>query len=161
MSGAERRLVVEHWLLSATADRVQARQEWKTDGVALLRCGGIFGAVRITAAAVSISEPQESSAYLLQALLGGPVLVDQTTLRYYLLVGSTTGLREQCEQGRDDAEFKGSGHYLGVPALGATTPARRSYWCLESGCVGDLVVAKVSQLVTTGRYRLAGRQFYG
>ncbi|GAB3010921.1 hypothetical protein GCM10023080_091920 [Streptomyces pseudoechinosporeus] len=49
---AERELAVGHWLLSAAPDMRQARQEWARSGVALLRCGGIFTAVRIRAALV-------------------------------------------------------------------------------------------------------------
>ncbi|MER7841648.1 hypothetical protein ABTY98_38630 [Streptomyces sp. NPDC096040] len=161
MSGAERRLAVEHWLLMATEDRDRARREWKTDGVALLRCGGIFGVVRISAALVHAAAgtdvPQDVDAYLYRALLGGPVFADLTTLRYYVLVGHTTGLREEWEQARDDAEFMGRGHFLGVPALNATSPERRHYWCVEMDSAGELAASDaVSQLVQTGRYRLAG-----
>ncbi|WP_369225917.1 hypothetical protein AB5J52_34010 [Streptomyces sp. R39] len=167
MTGAERRLAVEHWLLTATEDRARARREWKTDGVALLRCGGVFGVVRINAAlvhaAAGTSAPQDVDAYLLQALLGGPVFADLTTLRYYVLVGNTTGLREEWEQAWDDAECMGRGHYLGVPALDATSPDRRHYWCVEMDSIGELAsVDAVSQLVAAGRYRLAAdRQPYG
>jgi hypothetical protein len=47
-SEAERDLAVEHWLLSVTADTDRARAEWKEAGVALLRCGMLFGAVRLS-----------------------------------------------------------------------------------------------------------------
>ncbi|GHD95936.1 hypothetical protein GCM10010508_62690 [Streptomyces naganishii JCM 4654] len=89
MSGAERRLAVEHWLLMATENRGRARLEW--------------------------------------------------------------------EQARDDAEFLGRGRLLGVPALDATSPDRRSYWCVEMNSAGDLAAADtVAQLVQMGRYRLPG-----
>ncbi|WP_053709111.1 hypothetical protein [Streptomyces sp. NRRL B-3648] len=159
MSGAERRLAVEHWLLIATEDRDRARKEWKTDGVALLRCGGIFGVIRISAtvvhAAAGTEDPQGVAAYLLRALLGGPVFADGMGVSYYVLVGNTIGLREEWEQAQDDAEFMGRGHYLGVPAVDATSPRPRSFWCVEMGSAGELASADaVSQLVATGRHRL-------
>ncbi|MEU7425656.1 hypothetical protein [Streptomyces sp. NPDC040750] len=161
MSGAERRLAVEHWLLMVTEDRDRGRRERKTDGVALLCCGGIVGVVRISAALVQATAgtdiPQDVDAYLYRALPGGPVFAGLTTLRYYVLVRNITGLREEWEQARDDAAFMGRGHFLGVPALDATSPDHRHYWCVEMDGAADLAASDVvSQLVQTGRYRLAG-----
>ncbi|WP_181803112.1 hypothetical protein [Streptomyces shenzhenensis] len=158
---AERRLAVEHWLLSAAEDRARARQEWSTDGIALLRCGGVFGVVQISAAIVHAAAGSEDPAtvqrYLAGALLGGPVFTDQEILRYYAMVGSGTGRRPEWERGRDDAEFMGSGYYVGVPAVDATSPPARRYWCVEMDGAGDLVPADaVSQLVHAGRFKLAG-----
>ncbi|KOX03643.1 hypothetical protein ADL04_10635 [Streptomyces sp. NRRL B-3648] len=153
-------MAVEHWLLSATHDRARARQEWRTDGYALLRCGGILSAVRIGAAVVHAAagcdEPLAVSRYLARALLG-PAFVDRESLRYYVLVGSSTGRRTAWNRLGAGAEFMGAGHYLGVPAVTVTSPTARIAWCVEIGSPGDLAPADaVSQLVLTGRYRLAG-----
>ncbi|MFF9091413.1 hypothetical protein ACF1BE_34670 [Streptomyces sp. NPDC014991] len=51
----------------------------------------------------------------------------------------------------------GRGHFLGVPALDATSPDHGHYWCVEMDSAADLAASDaVSQLVHTGRYRLAG-----
>ncbi|MFE9312852.1 hypothetical protein ACFYM5_35375 [Streptomyces sp. NPDC006706] len=160
VSGAERRLAVEHWLLSVAEDIHRARQDWRTEGVALLRCGGVFGVVRISETIVRAAAGSEDTAtvdrYLARALLGGPVFMDQENLRYYVLVGTSTGRRPEWERARDDAEFMGSGHYLGVPALDATSPEARMYWCVPMDGPANLASAPaVSQLVGNGRLRLA------
>ncbi|MFB6961309.1 hypothetical protein ACFCYB_30975 [Streptomyces sp. NPDC056309] len=78
--------------------------------------------------------------------------MDQENQRYYVLVGATTGLREEWERARDDAEFLGRGHYLGVPAVTITSPDRRCYWCVEMDGAGDLAAPDaVAQLVQLGR----------
>ncbi|MEU7407922.1 hypothetical protein AB0B40_01095 [Streptomyces sp. NPDC042638] len=144
MSGAERRLAVEHWLLSAAEGRVRARQEWRTDGVALLRCGGVFSVVQISAtvvhAAVCSEEPQAVNDYLARALLS-PAFVDRELLRYYILVGSSAGLRREWSRKGDDAAFMGVGHYLGVPAVDAVDLTARTAWCVEMASLGDLAPA--------------------
>ncbi|MFI0812901.1 hypothetical protein [Streptomyces echinatus] len=160
MSGAERRLAVEHWLLSAAEDRARARQEWRTDGVALLRCGGVFSVVQITAtvvhAAVGSEEPQAVNDCLARALLG-PAFVDRELLRYYVLVGSGAARRREWKHKGDAAGFMGVGHYLGVPAVDAVDLTARTAWCVEMASLGDLAPADaVSQLVHSGRFRLAG-----
>ncbi|MFF4900395.1 hypothetical protein [Streptomyces sp. NPDC001068] len=162
-TGAERALAVEHWLLMAADDWGRARQEWRRDGIALLRCGGLFGVVRITAhvvhAAAGSTDHAAVDRYLSDALIGGPVFMDTETLRYYVLVGAMTGCQPEWGRARDDAEFMGHGYYLGVPALDATSPDRRCYWCVEMDSAGDLAPADaVAQLVHTGRFRLARRE---
>ncbi|MFJ4695174.1 hypothetical protein [Streptomyces sp. NPDC088766] len=157
---AERALAAEQWLLTAAPDRSRARAEWLSDGVALLRCGGAFGAVRMSAPLVHVAARTDNlvevDRYLAKALLGGPVFMDQESGRYYALVGISTGRRPEWKRTRDDAEYLGQNHYLGVPALSATDPVRRSYWCVPMDSAGILTVADaVSQLVHTGRERLA------
>ena len=76
----ERQLAVGHWLLAAAPDIKEARKEWAVDGIALLRCGGIFSAIRVPAevvhAAAGTEELHQVNAYLSAALMGGPVFVD-------------------------------------------------------------------------------------
>lgn len=163
VASAERRLAAEHWLLMAATDRTKAREEWRREGRALLRCGGLFGAVRIDAALVHAAAGTDDLAavdeYLARALLGGPVFMDQLGQRYYALVGITTGMRPAWQRPSDDAEYMGQGHYLGVPEVAATEPTRRCYWCVEMDGPGALVAAgAVSQLVSTGRDRFLKQQ---
>lgn len=160
VSGAERRLAVQYWLLVAAEDRDRARKQWQRDGHTLLRCGGVFSAIRISAhlihAAAATDDVQAVDRFLLQALEGGPMFMDQVTRRYYVLVGSTTGLRNEWQRERDDAAFMGRGHHLAVPAVDATHPgAARRYWCVQMGSPGELADPDtVSHLLKLGRSRL-------
>lgn len=74
---AVREAAVATWLLSSADDRAQARAEWDETGLALLRCRGLYTAVRIEAdlvhAAAGTTESAAVDAYLDAALLGGPV----------------------------------------------------------------------------------------
>ncbi|GHA69305.1 hypothetical protein GCM10010345_86040 [Streptomyces canarius] len=84
------------------------------------------------------------------------MFMDQVTRRYYVLVGSTTGLRTQSQRERDDAAFMGRGHHLAVPTVDATHPgAARRYWCVQMGSPGELAAPDaVSQLLKLGRSRI-------
>jgi hypothetical protein len=163
-TSAERRLAVEHWLLGTVSDRAKVRQEWDTHGVGLLRCGTLFCAVRIDRpvvhAAAGTAEHAGVARFLADALLGGPVFVDQGAERYYVLVGPSVGRRKEWERPRDDALFLGIDNFLGVPHPRATNPQDgRSYWCVEMDGPGDLAPAEaLMQLVEVGRYRLAHSQ---
>ncbi|MER5918301.1 hypothetical protein ABT124_50815 [Streptomyces sp. NPDC001982] len=108
--GGERALAAEHWLLAAAEDRARARADWKESGRALLRCGTLFAAVRLSArivyAAAQTTCLADIDTYLARALHEGPVFLDQLTHRYYVLVGATTGYRSEWNQPRcEDAEF--------------------------------------------------------
>ncbi|OIJ88443.1 hypothetical protein [Streptomyces colonosanans] len=159
-SGAERDLAVEHWLLSATADNDRARAEWKESGVALLRCGTLFGAVRtsgvVVRAAAGTDRPREVDAYLAQ-VLAGPVFSDRVIDCYYVLVPPSAGTREAWAATHEDAEYLGRGHYLGVPKVTAKTPQQgRSYWCAPMDSAGVLASPEaVSQFLAFGRYQMA------
>ncbi|GGJ56397.1 hypothetical protein [Streptomyces brasiliensis] len=162
--GAERALSVEHWLLSAAETPGRARAEWEESGRALLRCGGIFSAVRLSARLVYAVTQTTCLAdidnYLARALHGGPVFLDQLTHRYYVLVGASTRYRSEWDQPRcEDAEFIGRGHFLGVPPVQATTPeAGPSYWCVPMDSLGDLTRPDaVTQLLSVGRFQLTSR----
>ncbi|MYR40479.1 hypothetical protein [Streptomyces sp. SID5910] len=76
VTGRERRLTIEQWLLRAADDERRARKEWQRDGTALLRCGRSFSAVRIPLGLVEIAagtqDRQRMRAYLHEALLGVP-----------------------------------------------------------------------------------------
>lgn len=78
---ADRHLAAGQWLLSAAEDTQRARKEWADDGIALLRCGTLFTAVRLAAglvyAAADSDDLRNVDAYLRQAL---PDLVSLLTL---------------------------------------------------------------------------------
>ncbi|MFF7579153.1 hypothetical protein ACFZBE_29885 [Streptomyces sp. NPDC008061] len=158
----ERQLAVGHWLLAAAPDIKEARKEWAVDGIALLRCGGIFSAIRVPAevvhAAAGTEELHQVNAYLSAALMGGPVFVDVASRRYYILVPASAG-RQDVWKSRlvPEAECLGSGCFLGVPKPDATAPSEaRSYWCVPMDSPGELCVPQaVSQVVMTGRYQRA------
>lgn len=163
-SRADRELAVGQWLLLSAPDAGQARTEWATTGVALLRCGALFSAVRLSAglvrAASGTADEQQIAGFLAEALHSGPVFVDHAAQRYYALTPRSTADRKEW-QGRprdEHAVFLGSDSYLGVP-----NPAeqhgpdvwRRSRWCVPMDGPGDLCGPEaVSQLVAVGRYRL-------
>lgn len=122
----ERQLAVSHWLLSASREVEGARAEWAEIGLTVLRCGTLFGAVRVPAeiihAAAGSHQDDAVNAYLARALHGGPVLVDTHQERYYALVPPGT----MHHWNTPDTECLGRGSYLGVPAP-------RPRWALGSG----------------------------
>ncbi len=152
-----RELAVGHWLLTATNDRRQARVEWETSGIALLRCGSIFSAVRIPAvvvhAAAGTEDAQAVDAYLSDALQGGPVFSDSCSQVYYALVPASTARRWDVPE----TECLGVNCYLGVPSPERTSPAAyRSHWSVPMDGPGALCTPdSVSQMVLYGRYRRA------
>ncbi|MFB8777209.1 hypothetical protein [Streptomyces broussonetiae] len=161
VTGGERRLAFEHWLLASAKDMSQAREEWRTYGVALLRLGVRLAAIRISAhlvhAGAGTDDPDAVSAYLERVLLGGPVFVDREVQRYFALVPPSTGRRREWQLARDDAEFIGPGHYLGVPSVDATSPQDgRSFWSVEFESAGALASpGAVKALVDHCRLRAA------
>ncbi|MFF0222601.1 hypothetical protein [Streptomyces sp. NPDC004629] len=154
---------VASWLLiSAVESADRAWNDWATGGIALLRCGGLFAAVRMSAgvvhAAAGSDEPEPVCGFLDEALHGGPVFTDQLSSRYYALVPPSTAQRPEWTDGRHGgAECLGVGSYLGVPSPTLDEEhGHRSYWCVPMRGPGNLCTADaVSQLVLCGRYRLA------
>ncbi|MGW4548381.1 hypothetical protein ACWEN4_18700 [Streptomyces violaceorubidus] len=151
-----RDLAVSNWLLSAADDRSRAETEWNHRGVALLRCGGPFTAIRLPVplvfAAAGSEDRAHVSAYLRAALHRGPVFVDQTAGWYYCLVPARA-----CESWREpDTECFGDDHYLGVPCPGVDVqhPRARSYWVVPMDEPADLCSPDaISQLVDVARQR--------
>jgi hypothetical protein len=153
---------VATWLLSSADDRAQARAEWDETGLALLRCGGLFTAVRIEAdlvhAATGTTESAAVDAYLDAALLGGPVFADRGSGRFYVLVPPSAARRLEWVQGRHPgATCLAPGTYLGVPRpdLVGPVPAYPSWWCVQMDGPGALCDADaVSRLCGYARHRL-------
>jgi hypothetical protein len=161
-SRQDREIAVRTWLLVAALDVSEATTQWQESGIALLRCGGIFGAVRISAnlvrAAAGTDNTREIDAFLAEGLQGGPVFMDLCAQRYYVLVPVSTGQRYEWTSRRDpETEFLGRGCFLGVPRLEATEPKDvRSYWCVPMDGPGTLTVPDaVSQLLAVARFRRA------
>ncbi|WP_433917049.1 hypothetical protein [Streptomyces sp. NBC_01744] len=161
----ERQLAVSHWLLAAAQDMKEARKEWAVAGIALLRCGGIFSAIRVPAevvhAAAGTDELHQVNAYLSAALMGGPVFVDVASRRYYVLVPASAAHQDVWKSRLvPEVECLGSGCFLGVPSPNATAPSEaRSYWCVPMDSPGELCVPQaVSQLVMAGRYQRAAAE---
>lgn len=151
-----RDMSASHWLLCSADDRQAARAAWDRKGVALLRCGGLFTAIRIPApivfAAAGSEGREDVSAYLTEALHGRPVFVDQTAAWFYCLVPAST-----CRGWKKpETECFGRDTYVGVPhpSHDVRHPTARSYWSVPMAGPGDLCLPHtVAQLVDFGRLR--------
>ncbi|MEE1838105.1 hypothetical protein [Streptomyces sp. SP17KL33] len=161
-SGRDRAFSASAWLLAAAQDPSAAKAAWKNrDGIALLRCGGLFGAVRLSTglvrAAAGTESPREIDDFLAEALHGAPVFMDQHAQWYYVLVPVSTGRRPEWQAARrpPGAEFLGRDSVLGVPRPDVTEPEdTRSYWCVPMDGPGILAIpGTVAQLVAIGRLR--------
>lgn len=155
---AERRLAVEHWLLMATDDWQRARQEWRQDGVALLRCGDKFCAIRVpldvAEAAAGCAVPAEVDAYLSGALPGAPVIRSQLGKWLFVLCEASTVTAWTAP----GTEYLGDGHQLGVPHpdIVRHPGGTGAYWAVPMSGPGVLGNgATLSRLISHGRRRLA------
>ncbi|MEU5044527.1 hypothetical protein [Streptomyces griseorubiginosus] len=157
----DRELAVGTWLLLAADSRDRALEEWRTGGIALLRCGIRFTAVRIDAglihAAAGSDTPEKVKEFLAEVLHGGPVFVDQHSRRYYALVPSSEADRSEWSTQRRGAACLARGSFLGVPRFDLGNPDDAfSYWVVPMDGPGDLCpVAAVAQLVAYGHSRSA------
>ncbi|MET9919432.1 hypothetical protein ABZZ04_20365 [Streptomyces sp. NPDC006435] len=163
-SSADRRLAATHWLLSAAPDMREARAQWAAEGITLLRCGAVFTAVRIRAdivqAAADAEDPERIDAYLKEVLRGGPVFIDTSSQRYYVLVPASMSRLPQWAGSVPGAECLGPGCFLGVPNPQRTEPElSRSYWCAPMDGPGALCSPNaVALLVAYGSHRRSVRQ---
>ncbi|MER7742279.1 hypothetical protein ABTX34_28860 [Streptomyces sp. NPDC096538] len=161
VTGNERVLAAEQWLLSAVEDRELARRQWDREGVTLLRCGGLISAIRLPARVVwSAAETEELSEVdsYLSGALEGPVFMDLHVCCYYALVGSRS-LEHFPFGDVPGAAAIGRAHYLGVPNLRNVTAAGRSYWCVPPESPGVLCpVEAVEALARKGRARMIAGQ---
>ncbi|QOV34571.1 hypothetical protein IM697_31270 [Streptomyces ferrugineus] len=114
------------WLLAAADDPQRARREWDRGGIALLRCGVRFTAVRFTAGLVQAAADSDDlrgiDAYLGQVLPGGPAFADTRWGLYYALVPAGTDRLPPWSYHSEDAERLGPNAYLGVPDPTHTDP---------------------------------------
>lgn len=116
MTRAERMLAVENFLLAAAQDPATARDHWAVGHNVLVRCGGLFTAVRISGhivrAAAGSDDRAAVDAYLADALHGGSVFTEAGLARYYVLVPASTAHHWRLPGG----ECLQRNYYLGVPA---------------------------------------------
>lgn len=145
------RAAAERWLLNAATNPAHARTEWAVHGVALLRCGRVFTAVRIPAryvhAAAGTDSPAEVAEFLVRAL-GGGVFVDPRHSLYYAVTTASTARYWRCP----GVECFGPETYLGVPAVSRTKPAPGPYWAVPLDGPGALCGGiAVERLVIDGR----------
>jgi len=159
-SRQDREAAVRTWLLVAAQDAKEAQTQWRESGTALLRCGGVFGAIRISAALVRAAAGTDNTrtidTFLTEALQGGPVFMDQYAGRYYVLVPASTGQRPVWTSHRGpEAEFLGRDCFLGVPRPETTEPEGvRSYWCVPMDGPGALAdPGEVFRLLSSARHR--------
>ncbi|MER6566321.1 DUF6415 family natural product biosynthesis protein [Streptomyces sp. NPDC001093] len=155
----EESLAIEHWLLAAAAsDADQARTAWETEGLALLRCGAAFHAIRmplnLVENAAGCTVPAEVDAYLADALLGALVIRCGHERWLYILCEPST-VKEWKALG---IECLRDGRPLSVPrpdVIGHSS-STASYWAVRMFAPGLLGNGNaVSQLVSYGRYRMA------
>ncbi len=157
----DRDLSVSHWLLCSAKDRAKACEEWEEQGIAVLRCGGLFTAIRVPApivyAAAGTKDREGVSEYLTGALCGGPVFADQAAAWFYCLVPASACRRWD----KPGTECFGRDTYVGVPhpSRDARHPMARSYWSVPMDGPGNLCSAEaVAGLVDFGRLRPGGRK---
>ncbi|MFF5972196.1 hypothetical protein ACFY7C_11825 [Streptomyces sp. NPDC012769] len=162
VSRQEREAAARAWLLLSTASVGDARKEWQRTGIALLKCGVLFSAVRMEAelvhAAVGSAEVTKVSDFLEVMLFGGPVFVDQGSARYYALVPPSVPLRREWADKLDApyAECLGSGTYVGVPDPSRNSPhGALVYWTVPMKGPGSLCdPGAVAEFVERGRHLL-------
>ncbi|MFZ3599419.1 hypothetical protein [Streptomyces sp. BH104] len=154
--GRERDLSVEHWLLSAAPVVKEATWSWAETGLAVLRCGGIFAAVRIPAPIVHAAAGADDPAHVrrfLEGGLDGPVFADQLSHCFYALVPASTARQPLWRGDRIPAVCLGEDSFLGVPRPGRDDPGRsRSYWVVPMEAAGVLCAPEaVLALVERGQ----------
>jgi hypothetical protein len=131
---------ITEWLARAHRTSPEtAHTEWRTQGVALLRLGHQFSAVRIPQrlvhAAIGSTDMTEI-AETLAARLQGPVIRDSLAVGvpYYALIQAHAGL---VWDGGEDTPCLGDGTHLGVPHLSQISPPG-TYWLVPPRFDGDL-----------------------
>lgn len=141
-TSADRRLAVEHWLLSTLPGpgRERARMEWQDQECALLPLGTLFAAVRfpehVVHAVARTDNPLMVDEFLAAALDDGPVIHDPQGRHFYALVPASTPERYSLaakDWRQYGVEFLGRDSYLGVPKVDAEvldSRTRASYWAV-------------------------------
>ena len=155
-SRIERELAVAEWLLISAVDLNEAVADWRSTGVAVMRCGGVLAALRLPGrlvhAAAGADEPSAVASYLADALQGGPVIVSSNGDQYYALVPpSAAELRLP-----PDVECLGRSWLFYVPRPDLNDPAqhaRSSYWAVPMDGPGSLCQPEAVVQVAAAGYR--------
>lgn len=163
-TSADRRLAIEHWLLSTLPGpgREQARTEWQTSSMTMLRLGTLFSAVRIPgrlvlAAASQGPKRDQLDAFLGEALAGGPAIYDPHSDQYYALVPASMAekYKQLAEFWRPlGVELLGRDTYLGVPPVDVIQfePQCVSYWAVPMSSAAVLCPPlAVARVIEAGR----------
>ncbi|PKV77020.1 hypothetical protein [Streptomyces sp. TLI_146] len=146
---------ITDWLAASHDAPAQAHREFDA-GIALLRTGTRFEAIRLPApvvhAAAGSEDPDTVAAFLATALPSGAVIHDAygVGVWYYALVppGTYTAWRTP------GVECLRPGTWLGVPRV-ERTARPGPYWALPPRAVGSLCAAQaVAGLVALGQHRL-------
>ncbi|TFV29708.1 hypothetical protein E4K10_49460 [Streptomyces sp. T1317-0309] len=141
-----------------------ACRDWKQSGVALLRCGPLFCAVRISAqlvhAAAGATDPNEVDAYLAACFPRRPGVHGPDLHRYYALVRGDVAGGHRWKGHEPHAVGLSAASFLGVPDPACVYPYdRASYWCVPVKEPGALCTpSAVEQLIVHGRLLLARRR---
>ncbi|MEU4349184.1 hypothetical protein [Streptomyces sp. NPDC023838] len=146
---------ITDWLASAHHVPAQAGRELDV-GIALLRTGAVFDAIRLPApvvhAAADSEDPDAVASFLAEVLEDGAVIHDAygVGVWYYALVPPGT----YADWRVPDVECLRPGTWLGVPRLDLT--ARPGpYWAVPPSAVGSVCAARaVADLVALGQGRL-------
>ncbi|MGA5069283.1 hypothetical protein ACPB9E_36980 [Streptomyces exfoliatus] len=153
-SRRDREVAAADWLFLAAADSRTARRDWAVRGVALLRCGVLFSAVRIPAdivhRAAGTDDGRGVVAFLERALAGGPVFYDEGGRRFYALTPVSTARMWRLPE----AECLGRDVLLGVPAtdLAERDPRCAAYWIVPmEGPASLCMPGEVAHLVLSAR----------
>lgn len=166
---ADRRLAVEHWLLSTLPDqgRERARWEWQEQDVTLLPLGTLFSAVRmperVVHAVARTDNPRMVDEFLAAALDDGPVICDPSGRRFYALVPANMPARwhETADAWRDElgVDCLGREAYMGVPRVDAVElnpQACASYWSVPMSSLAMLCEPlAVARLIAAAARKLA------
>lgn len=168
---SDRRLAVEHWLLSTLPQerRARTRLQWREQGVAMLPLGTLFSAIRIPsdivlAAACTTWNPAIVDP-LLAEVLGGPVICDPRGHRYYALVPASVP-RTWHEAADDwrvvDVDVLGHGTLFGVPPVDRNRfdpTTALSYWSVPMESTDVLCrPLPVARLISAGREAMSERE---
>lgn len=167
-TSADRRLAVEHWLLSTVpgVGRERARMEWQEHAVTMLPLGTLFSAVRlpgdlVLAAACSDWDPPTVDAFLDEMLDGGPVICDPHQRRFYALVPASMPIKWRqaaADWRRVGVDCLGHGTILGVPRVDTTefdAQVYASYWSVPMSSAAMLCAPlHLARLIAAGVQRL-------
>lgn len=151
---------IRAWLAGAHRLTVRIREEWSTQGLAMVPLGAGWGAVRIPGTIVHAAAGSDDRHAVTDAVrhhLRGPVIHDVRVMgpTYWAL---TPYRRSITWEGSADTPLLGPGTYLGVPDIAVTEPPD-SYWVTPPRYRHDLCRTEaVFQFILRGRRHLRMRE---
>ncbi|MFE1377647.1 hypothetical protein ACFW6S_01630 [Streptomyces sp. NPDC058740] len=95
----EREAAARSWLLLSTAGVDDARHDWRSRRIALMKCDSLFCAARVDSeivhAAAGTADLSKVMPFLALALFGGPAWMDRSGRRYYILMPPSAARRRE------------------------------------------------------------------